>query len=83
MEDQMVKARGSGVFLSIGWIAAIISLFLYPFIFGVLGVIMGILATKRHSRAGITLIMASIILMGIGLIYSGVLMNYTRHFLGL
>jgi hypothetical protein len=71
------------LFITIGWIAAVLSLFFYPFIFGVLGVIMGILASKGGSRAGVPLIAASIILMGIGLIFSGVILNYTRHLLGI
>lgn len=75
--------RGAGFLVTIGWISAILSLFAYPFIFGVLGVVMGILATKKGSRAGLALIISSIILMGIGLIFSGVIMNYTRHYLGL
>ena len=44
---------------------------------------MGILATKNGSRAGLPLIVSSIILMGIGLMFSGVIMNYTRHYLGI
>jgi hypothetical protein len=44
---------------------------------------MGILATKKGSRAGLALIVGSIVLMGIGLIFSGVIVNYTRHYLGL
>jgi hypothetical protein len=75
--------RSSGLFVSIGWIAAIISLFGYPFIFGVVGVIMGILATKQGSKAGLAVIVGSIVLMGIGLIFSGTIMNYTKHYLGL
>jgi hypothetical protein len=75
--------RKSSVFvLVIGWISAIISLFRVPVIFGVLGVIMGILATKNGSRAGLALIMASIALMAVGLIFSGVFYNYLSHFLG-
>lgn len=77
------EARGSMVFLIIGWISAIISLVRYPFIFGVLGVIMGILATKRGSRVGLGLIMTSIILMAIGLIFGGVFFNYLSHYLGI
>ena len=76
-------SRSGGLFISIGWICAIISLFGYPFIFGVIGVIMGILATKQGSRAGLAVIVGSIALMGIGLIFSGTIVNYTRHFLGL
>lgn len=76
-------ARGTGVLVTIGIISAIVSLFAYPFIFGVVGVIMGILSTKNGSRAGLFLIVLSIILMGIGLIFSGVIMNYARHYLGI
>ncbi len=73
----------SRMFLIVGWISAVISLFAYPFIFGVAGVTMGILATKRGNRSGLYLIISSIVLMGIGLIFSGVIMNYTKHFLGI
>ncbi|MCX8130749.1 MAG: hypothetical protein N3I35_11695 [Clostridia bacterium] len=80
--SRVAVRRGTGVFMTIGWISAVLSLFAYPFIFGVLGVIMGIMATKKGGKAGLALIVTSIILMGIGLIFSGVIMNYTRHFLG-
>ena len=76
-------ARGTGFLVVIGVISAIASLFAYPFIFGVVGVIMGILSTKNGSRAGLFVIVASIILMGIGLIFSGVIMNYARHYMGI
>ncbi len=80
--SNIAAARGSGLLLTIGWISAVLSLFLYPFIFGVLGVIMGILSTKNQSRAGLPVIVFSIIFMGIGLIYGQVILNYTRHYLG-
>jgi LytS/YehU family sensor histidine kinase len=85
---ERINARGIGAkssiaLLVIGWISAVLSLFAYPFIFGVVGVIMGILATKNGSKAGLPLIVSSIILMGIGLMFSGVIMNYTRHYLGI
>ncbi len=66
----------------IGWICAILSLFIYPFVFGALAVVLGIVGSKNGSKAGIVLIVTSIIFMGIGLIYSGVILNYTRHYLG-
>lgn len=81
--SQRVSSGARVVLLTIGWISAILSLFLYPFIFGVAGVIMGILATKNRSKAGVPLIVSSILLMGIGLIFSGVILNYTRHYLGI
>lgn len=76
-------ARGSMLFLIIGWISAIISVVRYPFIFGVIGVVMGILATRRGSRVGLGLIMSSIILMATGLIFGEVFFNYLRHYLGI
>jgi hypothetical protein len=81
--NQASIPKRSGLFITVGWISAILSLFIYPFIFGVLGVIMGIVANKNGSKAGISIIVASIVLMGIGLIFSGVILNYTRHFLGI
>lgn len=79
---EMAAGRSNTLFITIGWIAAILSLLRYPFIFGVLGVIMGILATKGGSRAGLAVIVANIILMSIGLIFSPVIWNYFTHFLG-
>ena len=64
-----------------GWIFALASLVAYPFIFGVLGVVMGIVASKKGSRAGLGLIVGSIILMAAGLMFSGVIMNNLKHIL--
>jgi hypothetical protein len=82
INEQRISA-GNIALMAIGWISAILSLFIYPFIFGVVGVIMGILSTKNGSKAGLPLIVSSIILMGIGLMFSGVILNYTRHYLGI
>lgn len=81
--NQVSAGGRSGVYIAIGWISAIISLFIYPFIFGVLGVVMGIIANKNGSKAGVSVILANILLMGIGLIFSGVILNYARHFFGI
>ncbi|HOJ09197.1 MAG TPA: hypothetical protein PK733_01210 [Clostridiales bacterium] len=81
--EEVAEARDSTLFLVIGWISAILSLLAYPFIFGVVGAIMGILAVKNQSRAGLPLIVGSIVFMGIGMIFSGVIMNYVRHYLGM
>lgn len=82
-QSQITDTRYNALFAGIGWIFAILSLFKYPFVFGVMGVVMGIIATKGQSRIGLPVIVASIILMGIGLIFSGVIMNYTSHYLGI
>lgn len=59
------------VLLLAGWVSAVLSLFIYPFVFGMLGVIAGILATKNNkSRIGVYLVVVSILLMGIGLVFS-------------
>lgn len=84
--DMMERTRETGKWtvpiIIIGWIFAIASLAAYPFIFGILGVTMGILASKKGSKAGLPLIVASIILMAAGLMFSGVIMNYLKHYLG-
>ncbi len=77
-----VEQKSSILYLVLGWISAAVSLFRLPFIFGVLGVIMGILSTKGGSRAGLALIIGSIALMAIGLLFNGVLYNNLRHFIG-
>jgi hypothetical protein len=60
-----------GVLLLGGWISAFLSLFIYPFIFGMLAVISGILATKNNkSRVGVYLVVSSIVLMGVGLAFN-------------
>ncbi len=80
---EAVARKSNAWTLLLGWISAVVSLFIYPFVFGLLGVVFGILSTKNKSRAGLPLIVVSIILMGIGMIYSRVILNYTRHFLGI
>ena len=68
-----------GVLLIAGWVSAVMSLFLYPFVFGMLGVISGILATKNNkSRIGVYLVVFSILLMGIGLAFSKNILIATR-----
>lgn len=69
------------VLVLIGLICALISLTGYSFIFGVIGVIMGILATKNGSRAGLTVIITNMILMAIGLIFSEKIMDYVMNFI--
>ena len=77
------KGRTNGFCLVIGWIAAVIFVVRYPFIFGVVGVIMGIVVSKNGSRAGLPLIVASIVLMAAGLIFSDVIYNYLVRALGM
>jgi len=60
-----------GLLLLAGWVSAILALFLYPFVFGMLGVVSGILATKNNkSKIGVYLVVSSIVLMGVGLVFS-------------
>ena len=79
---QQLDSLKRGVLLLAGWVAAIMSLFLYPFVFGMLGVISGILATKNtKSRIGVFLVLSSIVLMGIGLAFSTQILLLARNFL--
>lgn len=64
-----------------GWILALVSLWGYSFIFGVIGVIMGILATKNGSKAGLSVIIANMIFMGTGLMFSEKIINYVTNFI--
>jgi len=77
------KEKGSILYLVLGWIAAILSLVRYPFIFGVVAVVLGILVSKNGRKAGTYLVVASIILMAVGLIMSDVFYNYLKHALGI
>ena len=77
------RGKASGLYLVLGWIAAIASLIRYPFIFGVVAVVLGVLVSKNGKRAGMYLIVASIILMAVGLIFSDVFYNYLKHALGI
>ncbi len=71
-------------YLFIGWLSAILSLFFYPFVFGMIGVISGILSTKNNkSRIGVFLVVASIVLMGFGLAFSSKLITLARNILNL
>jgi len=69
-----------GILLLAGWIAAVLSLFIYPFVFGMVGVVSGILATKNNkSRIGVYLVVSSIVLMGIGLVFSTNILSWVYH----
>jgi len=74
--------RDNIFFIVVGWAAAILSLLIYPFIFGMIGVISGILAAKNGGKSGIVLIAASIIFMAAGLIFSDALIYHARRYLG-
>ncbi len=72
------------VYLFTGWLSAILSLFFYPFVFGMIGVISGILSTKNNkSRIGVFLVVASIVMMGLGLAFSSKLITLARNVLNL
>lgn len=81
-DSDVIIGRGNSLFIALGWISAVISLFIYPFIFGVVGVILGILGSKNGNRAGVTLITVSIIFMSCGLIFSENLSDLARSIIG-
>jgi hypothetical protein len=81
-DNTQVKGRFNTLLYVIGWISAIISVVRLPFVFGVLGVVMGIICSKNGSKAAVSLIVASLILMAVGLLFNGVIYNNLRHFMG-
>lgn len=72
-----IYTKETVLYIALGWICAFLSLLILPYVFGVIGVIMGILAAKNGSRLGLPIIMASIVLMGIGLMFNNVILDYT------
>jgi hypothetical protein len=83
ISDHGESLRKSVLFVA-GWISAVLSLFIYPFVFGMIGVVSGILATKNNkSRLGVYLVVASIVLMGVGLAFSTKLLTVTMTYLKL
>ena len=67
--------------LFVGWVSAVLSIFIYPFVFGMLGVVSGILATKNNkSRIGVYLVVASIVMMGVGLALSTKILLVVRGY---
>jgi len=81
--EQYTAGKYNALLIAVGWICAILSLVIYPFVFGLIGVVTGVLASKSGSRAGLPVIVASILLMGIGLIFGDVIRNYVRLYLGI
>ncbi|KID42313.1 zinc ribbon domain-containing protein [Fructilactobacillus fructivorans] len=58
----------SNLILIFGWLSAGVSLLFVPFLFGIIGVVLGVIELKYHETAGILLIIASVILMIFGII---------------
>lgn len=82
-ERREARSGYSVLFIILGFVCAVASLMYYPFIFGVVGVILGILASKGGSRAGVFVIAVNILFMAIGLIFGGAIQNNITHLLGI
>ncbi len=76
-------AAGKILLLLIGWLTAALSLIRYPYFFGVIAVIMGITASKNGSRAGLTLILASILFIATGLIFNEIFFSCLKKVIGI
>ncbi|HHV99709.1 MAG TPA: hypothetical protein GXX36_09090 [Clostridiaceae bacterium] len=81
--EQFTAGKYNALLIVVGWICAVLSLVIYPFIFGLVGVVTGVLASKGGSKTGLYVIVTSIVLMGIGLIFGDVIRNYLRMYLGI
>lgn len=77
-------ASKTGIILTTaaGWAAAVISLVIYPFVFGAAAIILGILISKKGSRAGMPLIAASLLLMAAGLMFNNAIYDYLKNAVG-
>ena len=74
--------RSARWYIALGWIFAITSLFFLPMLFGILGIIMGIIANKKGHRAGTIVIVANILMMAIGVLTGAILSTFLKMFLG-
>ncbi len=74
--------RSARWYIGLGWIFAILSMFVIPILFGVLGTVMGIIASKKGHKGGITVIVASILMMVIGILAGTILNTFLKIFLG-
>ncbi len=70
--------KSNFLLLAVGWLSAVTSIFAFPLMFGPLGMVMGILAARDGGRAGIMLIVFSVIFMGTGLILQENLADFFR-----
>ncbi|MGI6667993.1 MAG: hypothetical protein ACOX4M_00590 [Acetivibrionales bacterium] len=72
------------IYLAAGWMAVILSLVKYPFVFGAAAVAAAVMAGKNSSgRAAVILVISSIVCTGIGLIFSNDFYNYLKLALGI
>lgn len=63
-----IQAVRSRVMLPVaGLISAIIAIFVYPLIFGVIGVVAGIFSCRGSNKAGVALIWTALVCMAAGL----------------
>lgn len=80
-EQYSSTTESSGLYIAAGFLLSIASLAVFPVPLGIGAIALGVLAAKRGNRAGIILIVVAIVLMVIGLIYGGVILNYLTHFI--
>lgn len=69
-QDSVITANHNRTILTIvGWLAALLSVWLFPLFFGTIGIVCGILLVKqsKSDMRGIVLIVASVVLMATGL----------------
>lgn len=75
------KGKCNIKYLVPGWIAAALSLVIFTFFLGVVAIIMGIYASRDGGKAGMPLVIASILFMAAGLIFSDIFYVYVRQVL--
>lgn len=73
--------RSARWYIGIGWIFAITALFFLPLLFGILGIIMGVIANRKGHRGGTIVIVANILMMVIGVLTGAILSTFLKMFL--
>lgn len=76
-------AAGNIFYLLIGWTSAVLSLIRYPYVFGVIAVMMGVMVNKNGGRAGLPLILASILFIAAGLIFNEIFFGFLKDVIGI
>ena len=76
MKNWQDKAEQNNWWIPIGFLSAIVSLFIFPPAFGIFGVVCGIMAIIKHNPGwGGFIILFSLICMMIGIIYGAMILT--------
>ncbi|WHH57382.1 hypothetical protein [Petroclostridium sp. X23] len=76
-----IEHNGGRTYIILGYVFAALSLIFQPIVFGILGVIMGVVANRKGSK-GTLVIILSVVLALSGMIINALIMAFFKTFLG-